>query len=422
MTTNHLRIGPLDFVLNISVDDETAYTTNRNNYMRKWRQNWDHSFGIYKCLDPLPRPTHLRLGDVIIYQTISRGAFGVVRVGVDRRSGDVVACKTIHCHRRHDAYMVMNEIRIASIIPLSMVGVVHLIGSSCEHGHSPPCFGNVLEDVHLIMPYAPFSFETTAWHEITLATRLKLFRQVLEGLGNLHTAGIMHRDISPRNLLVFSYQPPVAAICDFGKSKHGIKGKESRLGPPAFTAPEPGRQEEYTNAIDMFSLGLSMLASFQGCRWAGPLSDAGNYTRVLDHLANLQGHMPDDLVALLRSMLAWDPSDRPTAEQALADKIWEKVAVVPPGSETETARGTPNTEESSGPGPTITRLKRQRPANPSASGFGSSDGDKKRMRRSDVPSRSEVDFDKRRQRSAVALGVRKQGLRTSTSLLSPPPM
>jgi hypothetical protein len=44
--------------------------------------------------------------------------------------------------------------------------------------------------------------------------------------------------------------------------------------------------------------------------------------------------MPDDLGALLRSMLAWDPNDRLTAEKALADKVWEPIAVWS-GSENE---------------------------------------------------------------------------------------
>lgn len=262
----------------------------------------------------------MRIGDIIIYQTIAQGTFGVVRVGVDGRSGDVVACKIIYCGHR-DVDTVNNEIGIASGIIPNTVGLVHLIGSSYKHGHLLPCYENALEDVHLLMPFAPFSLNTTAWDKIPLATRLGLFRQVLEGLANLYTSGIMHRDISPRNLLIFSYQPPVAAICDFGKSKHGTTGIKSGLGPPGFTAPEPGRGEEYTNAIDIFSLGLSMLASLQGHRWPAPLSDPDNHAQLLAHLASLQGCMPDDLAAILCSMLAWDPAERPTAQQALAGKI-----------------------------------------------------------------------------------------------------
>ncbi|KAH8743999.1 kinase-like domain-containing protein [Diaporthe sp. PMI_573] len=214
-----------------------------------------------------------------------------------------------------------------------------------------------------------------------MATRLALFRQVLEGLRNLHAAGIMHRDISPQNLLVFSHQPPTAAICDFGKSKQGTKGNKTSLGPPAFTAPEVGNQEEYTNSIDVFSLGLSMLATFTAWTWPGPMSSPNNHTMILEHLASLQGRMPDDLGALLRSMLAWDPGDRLTAEQALADKVWEPVAVWS-GSEIKTEIETQSNAEGSGPDPGSTEVRLQRSGGPSLSSPG---GLNKRGRGSEAP-------------------------------------
>lgn len=407
MSTNHLRIGPLDFVLSISVDDETAYLTSRNDYMREWHEDWDYYSPVRDRLDPLPRPKHACVGDIIVHRTVGQGAFGVVRVGVNRWSGNVVAHKTIHCSH-NDVETINNEIDIASKVVTNTVGLVHLIGSSCRDGLARPCSETDFQDVHLTMPFAPFSFDTTVWHEISLDTRLGLFRQVLEGLANLHTAGIMHRDISPKNLLVFSYQPPVAAICDFGKSKYGTKGTGASLGPSMYMAPEPARQEEYTNAIDIFSMGLSILASFRQPRWVGPLSDPRNHVRVLEQLASLQSRMPDELAVLLRSMLAWDPADRPTAEQALASKIWERVAVVGPGSEFGSASETSNSEISSGLGPSST---------------GATGGNDKRFRRSDAPSRSEEHPSKRPRRSEPAgQDVREQGLRSSGSLLPPPPV
>lgn len=127
----------------------------------------------------------------ILHRSISKGAFGVVRVGVHRRSGEVVACKTIHCQQREIA-SVKNEMILASEIPPTSVGVVTILYTWCEHGQSPPCFSTPLEDVHLMMPFAPYDFNTAPWPDIPLATRLELFRQLLVGLQNIHAAGIMH--------------------------------------------------------------------------------------------------------------------------------------------------------------------------------------------------------------------------------------
>ncbi|KAF3763557.1 kinase-like protein [Cryphonectria parasitica EP155] len=329
--TNRLRIGPLDFVLEFSVRNEVAYSTHLEDYMRRQYQGWDHHRRIqeYGCLDVLPRPTQLDMGNIILHHIISKGAFGVVRAGIEKQTGKVVACKTIHLHH-HDISATRNEIEIARQIPPRSVGLVPLLSSWCEHGHPFPCSQAVFEDVHLLMPYAPFTFASAPWHEIDLLTRLVLYRQVLEGLKNLHSMGIMHRDISPQNLLVFSCQAPpasAAAICDFGKAKKALWGTKAALGPLSFTAPEVGHQEKYTNAIDIFSLGLSIVATF--LPWVGARAlSRDHHTRILESLAaGLQGRIPDSLKALLRSMVAWEPSGRPTAEEALADPAWEQTAV-----------------------------------------------------------------------------------------------
>jgi hypothetical protein len=95
--------------------------------------------------------------------------------GVDRWSGDMVACKMIHC-RDHDKITVNNEVLIASRIPSDMVGLVPLLSSWCEHGQSPACFQSTYETVYMIMPYAPLSFSTMASRKVASATRVALFR------------------------------------------------------------------------------------------------------------------------------------------------------------------------------------------------------------------------------------------------------
>ncbi|KAL2276565.1 hypothetical protein FJTKL_00804 [Diaporthe vaccinii] len=162
------------------------------------------------------------------------------------------------------------------------------------------------------------------------------------------------------------------------------------LGPRVFTAPETGRGE-YSNAIDVFSMGLSMLATFEGVKWAGPLSEPDNHAQVLPHLASLQDSMPDDDVALIRSMLAWDPTERPTAEEALAHRIWQQADAVESGSEPDTARETTSSgSSSSGLGPSSTD---------------GTNGFNKRFRRSDAPSASQ-DHNKRPRRSQSSATLR----------------
>jgi serine/threonine protein kinase len=206
----------------------------------------------------------------------------------------------------------------------------------------------------------------------------------------------MHQDISPNNLLVFSSSPPIAAIYDFGKSKHDPMGNQASLGPRLFATPEPN-SSKYSNTMDVFNTGLSILAIFQKIKWPGPLSKPDNHAQVLAHFASLHDSMPDDLVALIRSILAWDPTKRPTAEEAPAHRLWQQAAAVESGSEPDTAgETTGNRSSSSGLSPS------------SADG---TNGFNKRFRRSDAPSASQMDHNKRPRRS-----------RSSATLLSPPPL
>lgn len=142
--------------------------------------------------------------------------------------------------------------------------------------------------MHQVMPYASFTFETAPWQDICPLLKLALFRHALEGLKNLYAAGIMYRDINTSNLLVFLLRPAAAAIRDFGMARAGSQDTEKSLGPLAYQAPEVATQETYTNATDIFSPALSILATFEGCMWSGPLSDHEYYSTMLNHLARLE--------------------------------------------------------------------------------------------------------------------------------------
>ncbi|KAL7931189.1 kinase-like protein [Trichoderma chlorosporum] len=321
MSTNLLRIGSLYYAFRYSIKNTSAYLASRKVYMRTWLGNRDFP----SCFAIQPQHDHIRLRHVILHNVIAKGNTCVVRAGVDRKTGNPIACKTIQCSQ-DNIEAVVNEINIASIfVGDAFSGLIPFLFKSCGHGYLQPCSRTDVEDMHLVMPYARFTFENAPWQDLCSSLKLALFRHTLEGLKNLHAAGIMHRNINPSNLLVFSLQPAAAAIGDFGVAKLGSRNVEKSLGPLAYQAPEVTAQETYTNAIDIFSLALSMLATFEGCMWSGPLSDHEHYSTMLNHLDRLETRMPDGLATLLRAMLSQDSSHRPSAEDVLADAVWEQI-------------------------------------------------------------------------------------------------
>lgn len=89
----------------------------------------------------------------------------------------------------------------------------------------------------------------------------RVLRMVLDGVRYLHMLGITHRDLKPENLLY--YHPGADSkimITDFGLASTRRKGDECLMkttcGTPEYIAPEILVRKPYTNAVDMWALGV----------------------------------------------------------------------------------------------------------------------------------------------------------------------
>ncbi len=88
-----------------------------------------------------------------------------------------------------------------------------------------------------------------------------IFRQIVFGLGHIHSRGVLHRDIKLDNILLDA--DGSVKICDFGVSKIIVKGDKikEQCGTPAYIAPEVISNEGYEGFyIDHWSLGVLLYA------------------------------------------------------------------------------------------------------------------------------------------------------------------
>lgn len=98
-----------------------------------------------------------------------------------------------------------------------------------------------------------------------------IFRQVCDGLQLAHDSGIVHRDLSPKNILLLEDGSDTKAkIIDFGLSKKlddtaaTLTGTGCLLGNPPYMSPELARGYACDRRADIYALGCVMYESLTG--------------------------------------------------------------------------------------------------------------------------------------------------------------
>ena len=116
-----------------------------------------------------------------------------------------------------------------------------------------------------------------------------------EGLHAAHTRNIVHRDLSPDNIILRDGDPAQAVIIDFGIAKDTNPGAETIVGNEfagkySYAAPEQlsGRTDA---RADIYSLGALLLANFRG---ASPQLGA-NPMEVVENKQNAHIHLKTHL-------------------------------------------------------------------------------------------------------------------------------
>lgn len=141
---------------------------------------------------------------------------------------------------------------------------------------------------------------------------LVVAQRVAEGLVAAHARRVVHRDLSPDNIILRGGKPDEAVIIDFGIAKDDTPGAETIVGNEfagkyAYAAPEQlhGRTDPRS---DLYALGATLLACFRG---ASPNLGANpvEMLRIKEAAPNTEG-VPEPLKGLIDRLCAPRPGDR----------------------------------------------------------------------------------------------------------------
>ncbi len=171
-----------------------------------------------------------------------------------------------------------------------------------------------------------------------LALALQVIEQAARALAAAEACGVVHRDIKPSNIMLESDASgaPTVKLIDYGVAK--VMGPQAELGieqtqagfigTPAFASPEQFagvRQLPIDTRSDIYSLGVTFWYLLTGRtpfvgRTMEEIRARQTSELPLEQLRNL--HLPAQVIALLKSMVAPDPKNRPQTARELLSVVY----------------------------------------------------------------------------------------------------
>jgi TonB family protein len=167
-----------------------------------------------------------------------------------------------------------------------------------------------------------------------LPLSLEIARQTCEALAYLHRQRIVHRDVSPGNLMLAREDGrPLVKLIDLGLAKalegtgDGLTTGGLFVGKLRYAAPEQFGSDGVDARSDLYSLGVVLYEMLTG--WC-PVEGHDPRSWMAGHLfreplrfeeSDPQGRLPEDLREVVLRTLAKNPADRPGSAEELAESL-----------------------------------------------------------------------------------------------------
>jgi serine/threonine-protein kinase len=299
---------------------------------------------------PSPAEPTLVIGRYSLHSPIAAGGMGIVHfatvthAGPDGTVTDVVAAKRLHPHLRHDqsfAMMLLDEARLAvSVRHPNVVQVMDVVSTPT--------------DLLLVMEYVPgLSVHELMTHGLGDGRRAPVplsvaITIVVDGLRGLHAAheavgedglplNLVHRDISPQNLLVDA--SGVTKLTDFGVAKAVGRLRSTRdgsiRGKIAYMSPEQVADSGVDQRADIYSFAVVLWELIAGRPMFEAETDVALFGKAMRGPTQRVSEFAPDISPALDTAiwraLARDPRRRYPSARAFADALVDAYGAVDHG-------------------------------------------------------------------------------------------
>ncbi|GLT62256.1 hypothetical protein SLA2020_349060 [Shorea laevis] len=296
-----------------------------------------------------------------ILEVIGKGSYGVVCAAIDTHTGEKVAIKKIQDVFEHvsDAIRILREVKLLRLLrhpDIVEIKRIMLPPSKREFKDIFVVFELMESDLHQVIK---------ANDDLTREHHQFFLYQMLRALKYMHTANVYHRDLKPKNILANANCK--LKVCDFGLARVAFSDTPTTVFWTDYVATRWYRAPElcgsfcskYTPAIDIWSIGCIFAEVLTG----KPLFPGKSVVHQLDLITDLLGTPSLETISgvrnekarkyltemrkkhpvpfeqkfpnadplalrLLQRLLAFDPKDRPTAEEALSDPYFKGLAKI----------------------------------------------------------------------------------------------